>query len=978
MRTSSQKLDFDNRLLSIEELFRQRKHDLAKRELGCLTEKDFSSSTLDLGLYLALYAYGCFIGGDYRTALKTGLRSRKILAGFPFNRRFGRVLLVLSKTYSAIGEMKNAEFRAHDSLSSYRRASEPLGQVDALNELARIAFIRGNFVDATQYLEEAIEQVAGDPRKSAQFTGNLGTVRVVCGQLIKAEIDLKKASEYHEEAGEEIALARNLLSLSCLHIYKREFVFAERTLERAQELINKHNLKREKIIALEYAGELAFEKGDTYKAKSLLSTAYREGRLLAPDSSLVTQVARRLADAELSLDNLDEAMKYGQKALELARQLGEKVEIAMSHRVIALIFAARGVKEDAKEHIRSAVEVIREVSDPLNTARILLSLAEIKMNSGSDEFDRIKAALDEAGRIFKKLRLDFWQAETNYRIGVFACQQGNLSRGFKKLSRSERVFISLGENTKVRRVSQFLVTLADQAVALSISQENEFKVIGNLITQSGLSDLRSEGLESIIQVLTMRTGADRAIIYTPDFEDSPVVASLELTPLQIRRFADSFQQLLGEEISRTSPTFLLDCRRDPYINDLLHDLPEVVASIIVIPFKMSDGSTSYVYIDKLSPDGFLNPFSQTELNFAVGFSDIIAFKSTELQKMKLQEDNRRLKAQLRESAAFPNILTCNSQMLEMLAQVRQVVESGISIAIEGETGSGKDLLAQAIHYNSSRRDNRFISVNCAALPETLLESELFGYRRGAFTGADRDKPGLIAEADCGTFFLDEVADMPLGIQAKLLRVLEDKEIVRLGDSVPRKVNVRIISATNKDLKEQMASGSFRSDLYYRLSALTFRLPPLRERKEDIPLLVNHFLEGSGKKVSPETMKALVAYDWHGNIRELDNEIKKMTLLAGDNDEIGKDVLSDKIGMSHGQQSLSPDPLLQMADTLSFGDEYSLYDYLAAHERRFIIMALRERKGVKKHAAAALNIPESTLRLKIKQYDINVDHLDSVN
>jgi len=529
MRTSSQKLDFDNRLLSIEELFRQRKHDLARRELGCLTENDFSSSTLDLGLYLALYAYGCFIGGDYREALKTGLRSRKILAGFPFNRRFGRVLLVLSKTYSAIGDMKNAEFRAHDSLASYRRASESLGQVDALNELARIAFIRGNFVAATQYLEEAIEQVAGDPRKSAQFTGNLGTVRVVCGQLIKAEIDLKTASEYHEEAGEEIALARNLLSLSCLHIYKREFVFAERTLERAQELINKHSLKREKIIALEYAGELAFEKGDTYKAKSLLSTAYQEGRLLAPDSSLVTQVARRLADAELSLDNFDEAMKYGQKALELALQLGEKVEIAMSHRAIALIFAARGVKEDSNEHMRLAVEVIREVSDPLNTARILLSLAEIMMNSGSDEYDRIKTALDEAGRIFKKLRLDYWQAETNYRIGVFACQQGNLSRGFRKLSRSERVFISLGENTRVRRVSQFLTTLADQAVALSVSPENEFKVIGNLITQSGLSDLRCEGLDSVIKILTMRTGADRAIIYTPDFEDIGFDASPDST-----------------------------------------------------------------------------------------------------------------------------------------------------------------------------------------------------------------------------------------------------------------------------------------------------------------------------------------------------------------------------------------------------------------------------------------------------------------
>jgi transcriptional regulator with PAS, ATPase and Fis domain len=354
-----------------------------------------------------------------------------------------------------------------------------------------------------------------------------------------------------------------------------------------------------------------------------------------------------------------------------------------------------------------------------------------------------------------------------------------------------------------------------------------------------------------------------------------------------------------------------------------------------------------------------------------------------LQRSQLLEDNRRLKAQLMKEAAFPNILTRNHEMMAILDQVRQVVDSNISITIVGPTGSGKDLLARAIHYNSVRRDQRFISVNCAALPETLLESELFGYRRGAFTGADRDKPGLFEEADGGTFFLDEIADMPLSVQAKILRVLENKEIVRLGDSVPHKVDVRVISATNKDLKEQMAQGAFRQDLYYRLAALTFRLPPLSERREDIPLLVEHFLNGSKKAVSAETMRQLVAYDWPGNVRELDNEIKKLILLAGDKPSIEVDILSDKIrsgvtaegdenGNGHSAQPVGP------ADEVVFGGDYSLYDYLASHERRFIIKALKERKGVKKHAAALLNIPESTLRLKIKEYNIDLNRLDSIH
>jgi transcriptional regulator with PAS, ATPase and Fis domain len=374
----------------------------------------------------------------------------------------------------------------------------------------------------------------------------------------------------------------------------------------------------------------------------------------------------------------------------------------------------------------------------------------------------------------------------------------------------------------------------------------------------------------------------------------------------------------------------------------------------------------------------LNPFSQDALNFTVGFSDIIAFKSAELQRMKLLADNRRLKAQLMKEAAFPNIITRNHEMLRLLDQVRQVVDSSLSVTINGATGTGKDLLARAIHYNSIRRDKRFISVNCAALPETLLESELFGYRRGAFTGADRDKPGLFEEADGGTFFLDEIADMPASVQAKILRVLEAKEIVRLGENSPRKVDVRVISATNKDLKCEMEEKRFRQDLYYRLAGLTFTLPALADRREDIPLLVDHFLRESGKKLSPQVLKQLVAYDWPGNVRELDNEIKKLVLLSGTGEIIETDIVSAKVVSRRSMPSATIDGSAVPAEDIQFGREYTLYDYLAGHERRFIVKALRERHGVKKHAAALLSIPESTLRLKIKEYNIDMNRLDAVN
>lgn len=978
MALSSQKYAFDNRLLAVEELFRQRKFQPAQQELEGLSDESYQDSDHERGLLFSLRAESHWVSGNYRKALENGLQGAKILADFPLNSRFGRVQLILSKAYSSLGDLKNAEMRARDALASYRRAADSLGQVDTLNELARIAFIRCDYEAATGFLGDAITQMADNPHKSALLIGNRGRVLILSGQWVQAEEDLNAALAYHEAHGIDVSVALNRLSLSYLYLRRREFVLSARELERAHQLIQRLDLKREKVIYLEYAGELAFEKGDYYRAKSLLSEAYQLGRLMAPDSALVTQASRRLAEVDLALDNHDDAMKYAQKGLDLARQLGEKSEVGTSCRAVARIFAARNEMPDALEYIRQAVEALREVGDSYELARTLLVMAEIKSAAGDEMADKAKACFDEAGRIFRRLKLEYWMAETDYRNGVYACQLGDLSRGFRRLSRAERAFASFDDKVKVRTVNQFLTSLTDQAVALSVSEANEFKLFGNLISPQDMKNLKSSHLDDILQILLKRTNAARAIIFSPEFESQPVAASFSLSPHQIKRFAENFRQMLGEEISTTRPTLRLDCRRDPYINGLLPDLPDVVASLIVVPIKTSDGSTEYLYLDKLTTDNTLNPFSQAELNFAVGFSDVISLKAAELQKMKLMEDNRRLKAQLQEQAAFPNIITKSSAMLKMLAQVRQVVDSSISVSIEGETGSGKDLLARAIHYNSARRDKRFISVNCAALPETLLESELFGYKRGAFTGADRDKVGLFEEADGGTFFLDEIADMPLSIQAKVLRVLEDKEIVRLGETVSRKVDVRVVSATNKDLKQLMAANQFRQDLYYRLSALTFRLSPLRERKEDIPLLIDHFLSESGRRMSPEAMRLLVGYDWPGNIRELENEIKKLVLLAGDTDVIGMEVLSNKILSGHTVEGESVECEITSVDELQFTSSYSLYDYLAHWERKFIVKALKEQRGVKKHAAAQLNIPESTLRLKIKQYEIDLDRLDAIN
>ncbi|MGB7061657.1 MAG: sigma 54-interacting transcriptional regulator [Candidatus Zixiibacteriota bacterium] len=311
---------------------------------------------------------------------------------------------------------------------------------------------------------------------------------------------------------------------------------------------------------------------------------------------------------------------------------------------------------------------------------------------------------------------------------------------------------------------------------------------------------------------------------------------------------------------------------------------------------------------------------------------------------------------------FENVMTQNTEMTEIVEKLKQVMDYDISILLEGETGTGKDLIAKAIHFSSSRKDKRFVAVNCAALPESLLENELFGHKRGAYTGADKDQPGLFEEAEGGTLYLDQVEEIPISTQVKLLRSIEEKEITRLGDTKPRRIKVSIISSSIEDLREAVKTGKFRQDLYFRLNTFSVKLPSLRDRKEDIPLLVRHFLKHHGveeKKVRDfernGTVKRFLEYGWPGNVRELENEIKRMVVLsqAGDRDPCG--VLSDKL----------VNPISNCASS----EKATLYHLVAEFEKERITEALRQSNWVKLRAARLLGIPEATIRNKMKKHQI---------
>jgi len=358
-------------------------------------------------------------------------------------------------------------------------------------------------------------------------------------------------------------------------------------------------------------------------------------------------------------------------------------------------------------------------------------------------------------------------------------------------------------------------------------------------------------------------------------------------------------------------------------------------------------------------DMLTKPFEPEELLYRV---------KNALKQTQLLEENRELRKELVGQFRFDNIIGTSAGLKKLLETVEKVAIRDTSVLITGESGTGKELVAQAIHYNSPRQEKRFVAINCGALPESLLESELFGSRKGAFTGATENRQGLLEAADGGTLFLDEVGNLPMNVQKTLLRFLQEQEFLRIGETNPTKVDVRVLSATNSDLRAEVENGSFREDLYYRLNVVNLHLPPLRERREDIPLLAAHFIKCQNEKfgtaitgLSPEAYRAACDFDWPGNIRQLRNVIEGSTAIE----------TSDTITLPALAQ------FIDVASSPSEEEGISESEYAAAlarFETDYLKELLRKTGGNIEAAAREAGMNMATIYRKLKKYDIRKENL----
>ena len=514
--------------------------------------------------------------------------------------------------------------------------------------------------------------------------------------------------------------------------------------------------------------------------------------------------------------------------------------------------------------------------------------------------------------------------------------------------------------------------------------------IGRII--SSTMELR-EAFQKMMQIisdkLAMRRGA--LVILDESTGRLRTEAAVGLTPEEIERGKYALGEgITGMVVATGRPRIIPDLRDEPdFLNRTgrLGQQGDAAISFLCVPIKVEGRVAGALSVDRILADPEQLEGDQRFLEIIASFmaQAIQVHRMIMRQKEELLEENAQLRAQVRDRYRFENIIGDAPAMHEVFATVGQVANSRATVLLLGETGTGKEMIAKAIHHNSPRKDRPFIRVNCGALTGTLLESELFGHVKGSFTGAIRDKVGRFEAADGGTIFLDEIGTLEQQLQVKLLRVLQEREFERVGDTQTVKVDVRVIAATNVDLQEEVAKQNFREDLFYRLNVVTVYLPPLRNRREDIPRLIDHFLDKYNaindrklRRISRDMLNALLRYPWPGNVRELENAIERAVVLSRDED-FTEDLLPLSVRMFAAQRrsnqaSESVETLTKRLADQAMADyemrEGEIYQLVIDQiEHALIDRALGKCDGVKTKAADFLGINRNTLNKKVKELGI---------
>jgi hydrogenase-4 transcriptional activator len=911
-----------------------------------------AEATLQLGVQLALaYNYT----GDHPKAialLNAALReASESFAGAQMGAHVGAIYLALARVYRSINEYTIARDHAQSAREHYRGTGDWRGLAEAYFAVALAELFEGNYEPALEHLEQALKLVGDHP--APYLLGKIYTnMAGACGFLKRPHDGigyLEKAISYYERTEHKANAVDGYNNLGVHLTLIGDWRRAQDSLERALALASETDAKARVPMILDSLGELLLLRGELDEARTHLERAVTLSGEQA-NKWYSGQALRTLGRCHLAMGDQERALREGERALELAARIGDRQAICDSRLLLAEAHLQRGELDDCDEELRLvAAETTDSQADLAVTGEAqrlqgLLALAHGDAVKASQHFGRSLSIYEMLGDRYRS-------ALALYELGrAYAASQPE--RAVESLARAGQTFRELGARTGVERVDEAVAAL-DRLSEPRRQQEATSLAHLVLLRLTEAVASRELLLRELAAVVLQETGARQVLITEHDDETGErAVVSHGLTPLECVELVEKLGRAESEGerelIARARGATLFELRS-------AHAHP---ATLVAAPLDAV----------ALPGGGSIEPLLRVvELGL-----DVCAFRERGRDVAGGEEPSTHVRESL-----MPGFIHSSPAMTQLVEEIHKIRSSDVTVLVTGESGTGKELVARAIHSLSSRRAKVFVPFNCTAVPKELSDAYLFGYRKGSFTGAVSDSPGVIRAAAGGTIFLDEIGDLPLDIQPKLLRFLQEGEIQPLGEQRPIKVDVRVIAATNTDLEGMVADGRFREDLYYRLNVIRLRVPPLRERRSEIPTIANHYINHfagkfgrDGIRISPEAMDLLMVYDWPGNVRQLLNEIQRVAARAEAGTNITPDQLSPELQRTSSPLSTPGGTASLSSFAFALPEDLTLPDAVEELERRMIAEALRKHSGNISRAARTLGITRRGLQLKLGRYAIN--------
>ena len=862
--------------------------------------------------------------------------------------RLGPVYAALARVYRSISEYPIARDYAQRALEHFRQAGEWRGLAEAYFGIAMADTQEGNYESGLENFAQALKLI-GD-RPASHLLGRIyANMAGACWFLKRPQEGigyLEKAITYYERTDHKTSAADGYNNLGINLILIGQWGRAQEALERALALASEVDERGAKVpMILDSLGELHMLRGELAEARDYLHRAVD----LATENGnkwYACQALRTLGRCYLAMRDEEKAMVRGEEALALAESIGDRQAICESR----IILAEAHLLGDETEKCAAELQHVSEAST--DSAMDLGFTGEAHRLSGMLAMtagDTASAAqhFGSSVSIFDMLGDRYRSARAHYELGC-AYAGTTPRRAMELLSRAVNTFRELGARIDLERAQQALTNLDRSSPEL----RSEDSALPQLLTLRLAEAVASRELllRELAAIMRQETSAKRVLITERGEHNQPrVVVAHGCTPTESVQLAVQIEQL--DEDERES-----FARENDAVVLALRSANAPAATLYMAPQKRS----------KLPGGMSLEPLLRiVELGL-----DVCALRAGVQKGGGSQPAD-----ELAGTSLMPGFIHSSPAMTRLVDEVHKIRSSDVTVLVTGESGTGKELVARAIHALSSRRAKVFVPFNCTAVPKELSEGYLFGYRRGAFTGAVHDSQGVIRTAAGGTLFLDEIGDLPLDLQPKLLRFLQEGEIQPLGEQRPIKVDVRIIAATNTDLEEMVADGRFREDLYYRLNVIRLRVPPLRERRSEIPTIVNYYINHYSSKfgrkdiqITPPAVDLLMVSDWPGNVRQLCNEIQRIVARAEDATTITPDHLSPELKRT--SSPTSPPQSVSSVTSLPTLQNVTLADALAEVERRMIAEAMRKHGGNISRAARELGLTRRGLYLKLERYDLS--------